>query len=56
MGDKYECDLKFVKQRAKQDARELHYRDVMPDVYKRINACKTENEVYRVLITCRHML
>lgn len=56
MGGKYECDLRLVKKKAKQDAKELHYRDVMIDVYKRINDAKTENEVYRVLITCRNRL
>lgn len=36
--------------------RELGYERVMPDLKLRIFSCKSEDEVDRVMVTCRHLM
>ena len=45
--------LKNEKRETLRDAKELGYLDMFPDVISRINNATSENELVRILKTCR---
>lgn len=48
-------ELRDYKRKAKRAASELCYQFVMPDIFRRINAAKSENKISRIMTTARHM-
>lgn len=49
-------ELQNYKNDAKKAASELRYQFVMPDIFRRINAAKSESEICRIMTTARHLL
>ena len=47
--------LKQRKLECRRIARQLGYDKVMPDIFNRINAARTEIELTRVMTTARHI-
>ena len=48
--------LKEYKREMCKVAKQLYYQFVMPDIYRRINAAKSEMEIGHIMITARHLL
>ena len=45
--------IELARKQTKEIARDFKYKQVMPNIYKRIKQAKTEDELSNILTTCR---